>query len=355
MALSVGVIGATGRVARSRHIQGALAPLRADGRIDRILLGGRDAGALLPVAESLGLEASDCADVSTVMRDPSIDVVLVASPPSSHAELSEAVLAAGKHLVVEKPVDPDPEVVRRLCAQAREASLSATMVMDKAYAPGFIALKRQLGQQPEEAVLAISGDFGYFVDSGLDPVRPSQRPSWNYRAGLGGSLSADIFSHWSYMLELVGRPARVQALGSTRVTTRRDESGSVFPVDVPDWLHVAGELHTGVPFGIEVSWVRRPASPFRMRVDTEGASFCAEVSGLTIFEGSGPSPDEGRADILPPVVDEFLGQWEAFIAAVEAKAADVDGLMAGARAAAFVRAIDASASTGRVAAVQEVA
>jgi len=352
---SVGVIGATGRVARSRHLEGALVPLRSEGVVDRVVLAGRNPDALRAIADDLEVGSTECVDIATVLRDPTIEVILVASPPTTHAELCRQVLSAGKHLVVEKPVDLDSGVAERLYEQARASAVCATMVMDKAFSGGYLALTDALQKFPPEDVLAVSGEFGYYVDSGLDLQHPAQRPSWNYRSRLGGSLSADIFSHWSYMLEIVGRPVQVQAMQSTRVTERRDESGVIFPVDVPDWLQVSGLLHTGVPFSIESSWVRRPPSPFRMRVDTSDASFLAEVSGLTVFAGSGFSVDAGRTLAIGEVTDEFYSQWKHFLSMVAAGAADADGLLRGARAAAFVEAIDRSAASGSAVRVQEVA
>src|SRR5580698_7937825 len=44
------------------------------------------------------------ADADTMFSDPSVDAIVIASPSSSHRELTERALAAGKHTFVEKPV-----------------------------------------------------------------------------------------------------------------------------------------------------------------------------------------------------------------------------------------------------------
>src|SRR3712207_2970782 len=42
-------------------------------------------------------------DVETVLEDPSVDAVVIATPVSSHFSLAQKALLAGKHVLVEKP------------------------------------------------------------------------------------------------------------------------------------------------------------------------------------------------------------------------------------------------------------
>ena len=86
----------------------------------------RRPGVTVPVVATLDACAS--ADDATVVADwrdlvgrPDVDLVAVATPPATHAEIGQAALAAGHHLLVEKPVATTLDDAGRLVA-ARDAS-----------------------------------------------------------------------------------------------------------------------------------------------------------------------------------------------------------------------------------------
>jgi UDP-N-acetylglucosamine 3-dehydrogenase len=77
-----------------------------------------DAGAGEPVARALGVPFEE--DPSSVIEDPSISAVVIASPEELHVPQAEAALRAGKHALVEKPVALTADGARRLSRVARE-------------------------------------------------------------------------------------------------------------------------------------------------------------------------------------------------------------------------------------------
>lgn len=61
------------------------------------------------------------ADVEALAADPSVDVVVLASPPASHLEQTRVLASAGKHLLVEKPMAQtaaECHTMTALCARA---------------------------------------------------------------------------------------------------------------------------------------------------------------------------------------------------------------------------------------------
>jgi len=60
-------------------------------------------------------------DYREVLADPAVDAVVIATPPYLHAEQFEAALAAGKHVLLEKPMAESMESVRRIVAAVEKA------------------------------------------------------------------------------------------------------------------------------------------------------------------------------------------------------------------------------------------
>ena len=68
----------------------------------RCAYASRDAAKAAAYCKKYGGSAS-YSDYSSAIDDPRVDAVVVAVPPQFHLELTLAALAAGKHVLVEKP------------------------------------------------------------------------------------------------------------------------------------------------------------------------------------------------------------------------------------------------------------
>jgi scyllo-inositol 2-dehydrogenase (NADP+) len=114
------------------------------------------------VAEVTGLELRGVSDISPARRaqaegdfgvvahesvdllfaDPKVEVVVVGTPPSTHTEIVLAALAAGKHVVCEKPFALHLVDVDRMLAAAAGAGRSLTVYQSRRWDPDFVALRR---------------------------------------------------------------------------------------------------------------------------------------------------------------------------------------------------------------------
>ena len=119
--LGVGMVGyAFMGVAHSRawRSAGRVFDLPLDPRMT--VLCGRDATAVTAAAARLGW-ASVETDWKTVLQRDDVALVDICTPGSSHAEIATAALAAGKHVLCEKPLANTVAEARSMAAAAREA------------------------------------------------------------------------------------------------------------------------------------------------------------------------------------------------------------------------------------------
>jgi len=96
-------------------------------------------------------------DFQDLLKDPSIDAVAVATPVSTHFELGMAVLKAGKHLWLEKPMTETSLQARKLVDEANRRK--RVLIVDHTFI--YTGAVRKMGE------IIRSGDLGriYYYDS----------------------------------------------------------------------------------------------------------------------------------------------------------------------------------------------
>ena len=68
-----------------------------------------------------------CDRLETILEDRSVDALLILTPPNTHLELVERCAAAGKHILLEKPLEITLERSERLVAAARNVTLGVVL------------------------------------------------------------------------------------------------------------------------------------------------------------------------------------------------------------------------------------
>ncbi|MDE1893760.1 MAG: oxidoreductase [Pseudomonadota bacterium] len=192
---------------------------------------------LIQATPGLALAAVACSDADRVHRDlPGVEViadaaqliasanialVVIASPNASHAGLAQAALAAGKHVVVDKPFTLDVAEARALLAQAEQAGRQLSVFQNRRWDSDFLAVKQAIER-------GAVGNVRHF-ESHFDRYRPLVRARWREQAVPGAGIWYDLGPHLvDQALQLFGLPQRVTA---TLAIQRADG-------EVADWAHV---------------------------------------------------------------------------------------------------------------------
>ncbi|UAL12319.1 oxidoreductase [Caulobacter segnis] len=143
-------------------------------------------------------------DLAEALADPAIELVVVATPNALHAPQALAALAAGKHVVVDKPFALDAAQARTMADAARDAGKLLTVFHNRRWDSDFQTLQR----------LIADGALGEVVqyESHFDRFRPEVRDRWRERAGPGAGAWMDLGPHLlDQALVLFGEPLAIAA------------------------------------------------------------------------------------------------------------------------------------------------
>ena len=92
-------------------------------------------------------------DYQEILRDPSIDVVMILSRNHHHAAQALAALNAGKHVFLEKPMALTQEECRKMYWASEETGKQISVGFNRRFAPFYVKLRKELARRAGPAVL----------------------------------------------------------------------------------------------------------------------------------------------------------------------------------------------------------
>ena len=208
-----------------------------------------------------------CDSLDTILNDASVDAVAVFTPANTHRDIGLACAAAGKHVLMEKPLDITTARAVQLVEGCRKAGVTMGVVLQHRFRPAGVRI----------AQLLAAGELGRIV--GCSTAIRLWRPQAYYdepgrgsfaRDG-GGVLISQGIHTLDLMLSLAGQVDTVSGFAMTTPVHRmetedmvcaaiRFENGAVGTVDAttaayPGFLEeiaITGERGTAVLRGTEL-------------------------------------------------------------------------------------------------------
>ncbi len=171
-----------------------------------------DAAARDGAAQSFGAKSFDSTDA--MLQDDGIDIVSICTPPASHAALITAAAAAGKHVLVEKPLALDLSEADRVVAACALRNVHLGVVHQQRGRSATRALHRLIvnGELGKPLMAAIMHTW-FRTDSQMDEY------AWRGDAAAGGGVLLDQAIHAIDLLVwFLGEPR--WASGSTATLAR---------------------------------------------------------------------------------------------------------------------------------------
>ncbi|CAI0746458.1 oxidoreductase [Serratia ficaria] len=153
-------------------------------------------------------------EAQALFDDPSIDLIVIPTPNDTHYPLAQQALAAGKHVVVDKPFTLTLSQAQALRQQAQQSGLLLSVFHNRRWDSDFLTLKALL----KDGSL---GEVVYF-ESHFDRFRPEVRQRWREQGGAGSGIWYDLGPHLlDQALQLFGKPDRLLVdLGELRPGAR---------------------------------------------------------------------------------------------------------------------------------------
>lgn len=270
-------------------------------------------------AHELGIERAEASAAAVI---DAVDLVHVVTPNASHAEYAHAALAAGRHVICEKPLATTADAARELVAAAEAAGVVAAVPFVYRYHPMVREARARIASgRGGGRVLSIQGSYLQ------DWLALDSDDDWRVDPAIGGASRAfaDIGSHLCDLVEFVTGD-RITRLAATTRTYIAERGGS--SVDTEDAAALVIETAGGAIGTLLVSQAA-PGRKNRLALEIAGS---AESIGFDqenpetlwlgrrtgsrqlLRDGADLSPDAARLSVLP--AGHPLGYQDAFTAFV---------------------------------------
>lgn len=287
-------------------------------------------------------------DVKELLKQPGLGAVCITTPSALHLEPALAAIRAGKHLMIEKPLDSTVEGTDHILGEAAKAGVRVGSIFQARFSDAARQLKAAID----------AGRFGRLVLA-------SCYVKWNrtkeYYTGWKGKLSEDgggaVINQAIHGVDLLqwfaGMPVEVFAWATQRVHKIESEDTSI----------AALKFGSGALGTIEASTALWPGFARRIEVLGENGSAVMEDDDIAKWEFRDARPEDaairaarensakgsGAADPMAINFEGHRRQIQDFIDGIGAgRPFFIEGAEAR-KAVSLVRAIYESAETGRVA------
>ena len=197
-------------------------------------------------AERFGLPVVDSIDA--IFGDPAIDYVVILTPPDSHLELVERAAKAGKHVLLEKPLEISLERSRQVVETAKRAVIKLGVVLQRRFRPAIAAT----------AKLIEDGKLGEIVSASarLNNWRPQSYYDEPGRGTLardgGGVLLTQAIHTIDQLIALAGLPTQVTGFAVTSPVHR---------METEDLVHAALRFGNGAVGSLSATTAAYPGFP----------------------------------------------------------------------------------------------
>jgi predicted dehydrogenase len=220
-------------------------------------------------------------DLAMALADPAVEAVLVLTPANAHGSVAEACFAAGKHVLLEKPVETTLARAEAVVASARAHGRRLGVVLQHRFRPASLRLAALLKADALGTVQAASLSV------------PWWRPQSYYDAEGRGTFARDgggvLMSQAIHALDLFR-----SLLGVSAVVASQVRRTSLHRMEAEDHVTALLNLANGAPASLLATTSAYPGSAETMTVIGDQGTATLAGGGLKV------GWVDGRAEELAP-------------------------------------------------------
>ena len=231
-------------------------------------------------AAKFGLPVTD--DLDGIVADPSIDYAVLLTPPNARAELVGRLAAAGKHILMEKPVERTTQAAEAIVAMAERAGVTLGIVLQHRFRVVAERLADRLSSGELGALAAASVTVPWWREQSYydEPGRGT------YARDGGGVLISQAIHTLDLALSLTGPVAEVVAVAGTT---------SLHRMEAEDFVAAGIRFANGAHGSLMATTAFFPGAPERIELGSSRASAVLGPGGVSIRYHDGREEDFGEA------------------------------------------------------------
>ena len=216
-------------------------------------------------AEQYSTNAYD--SVEAMLADPAIDIVTIGTPSGAHFDPAMAAIEAGKHVIIEKPLEVTTERIDQMVAAAKATGVTLAAVLNRRFHPGMDAFKKAADSGRFGKLTSASAYIKWYRDQAY-----YDSAGWRGTCALdgGGALMNQSIHTIDALIYLAGPIKSVQA--NTACLAHTDIEVEDIAVAIVEFKNGA----RGIIEGSTCTW-SKDGHPARVQLaGTEGSVFLAD-------------------------------------------------------------------------------
>lgn len=249
-------------------------------RVEVIGMFSRSAERREAAQAAYGFPVSD--DLAGLIADPRVEAVLVLTPPAAHLDMVRLAAAAGKHILLEKPIEHTLARAREVVAVARDAGVRLGIVLQSRTRTNARYLKQRIA----------SGELGELVTASAS-MRWWRAQSYYDEPGRGtlardggGVLITQAIHPLDLFLSLAGPVDEVSAMAGTSRTHQ---------MECEDVVSAAIRFSNGAIGAIDATTASFPGFPERLEFVFDHATAVLTGESLMLYWRDGSVEDRSIA------------------------------------------------------------